>query len=315
MVRRIIPVLVMLLLVVPLCALADWDPSIPAKWVQLPDETLYGIDVSASYHLILADDFECVEPGAITQFHIWGSWFYDVLPMGRADSVNFVLSIHADIPASQSPTGYSMPGDILWYRTFRPGEFTAHVWLDGVEEGWMDPPDGYIYPADYTIWQYNFYVPPDEVFYQQGTPDDPIVYWLDVKAIPFDGEARFGWKSSVNHWNDGGRGDPGPDAYYPGDDYVDVLGVDVYLEYGHNFDQYVHDTLLEVGGGRPIAFTENGEMPNIPALSGSQPNWVYWSTWWGFEGADSGNSDTLYATNYDDPRVLTQDEVSVPGCP
>jgi mannan endo-1,4-beta-mannosidase len=123
------------------------------------------------------------------------------------------------------------------------------------------------------------------------------------------------WVFSVNHWSDSGFGDLGPDAYYPGHDYVDVLGVDVYLEYGHSFDQYVHDTLLEVGGGRPIAFTENGEMPNIPTLSANQPNWVYWATWWGFEGADSGNTDTLYSTNYDDPRVITQDEVSVPSCP
>jgi hypothetical protein len=56
-------------------------------------------------------------------------------------------------------------------------------------------------------------------------------------------------------------------------------------------------------------------MPNIPTLSANQPNWVYWATWWGFEGADSGNTDALYSTNYDDPRVITQDEVSVPSCP
>ena len=120
------------------------------------------------------------------------------------------------------------------------------------------------------------------------------------------------WVFSVNHWS-GTQG--GPADYYPGDAYVDVLGVDVYLEYGHNYDQYVHDTLMQVGGGKPIAFTENGQMPDLPQLSASQPNWVYWSTWWGFEGADSGNTSVLYDANYGDPRVLTQDEVNLPACP
>jgi hypothetical protein len=202
MVRRMIPVLLGVLLVLPLCASADWDSSIPAKWVQMPDQTQFGIDVNASYGFILADDFQCNEPGPLRQIHIWGSWFGDMLPMGSADSVLFVLSIHADIPAYQSPTGYSMPGDVLWYRGFRPRDFTARVWLEGMPEGWMDPPEGYINPADYTIWQYNFYIPDGAGFWQQGTPEEPMVYWLDVKAIPFDGVARFGWKTSVSHWND-----------------------------------------------------------------------------------------------------------------
>ena len=71
---------------------------------------------------------------------------------------------------------------------------------------------------------------------------------------------------------------------------------------------------MDVGGGKPIAFTENGQMPNIVQLAASQPNWVYWSTWWGFEGADSGNTSALYDANYGDPRVLTLDEVNLPAC-
>src|SRR5690606_8913056 len=42
-----------------------------------------------------------------------------------------------------------------------------------------------------------------------------------------------------------------------------------------------------------------------------QPYWVYWCTWWGFEGANKGNTDALYARNYNDPAVITQDEVMV----
>jgi hypothetical protein len=53
-------------------------------------------------------------------------------------------------------------------------------------------------------------------------------------------------------------------------------------------------------------------MPDIPTLRATQPYWVYWSTWWGFEDAGHGNTDALYTKNYGDPSVITQDEVSIP---
>ena len=125
MVRRLIPVVLVALLVLPLGASADWDETMPAKWVQLPDETPLGIDVNATEPFILADDFECTETGPIKQIHIWGSWLNDYLPYGDPNMVSFILSFHADIPDSESSTGYSMPGDVLWYRLFSPGDFTA----------------------------------------------------------------------------------------------------------------------------------------------------------------------------------------------
>jgi hypothetical protein len=214
MARKLLPVLAVALFVLSFGASADWDPSMPAKWVQMPDETSLGIDVNASYNFILADDFPCTETGPIRQIHIWGSWLDDFLPWGRPDSVKFTLSFHEDIPDSESPTGYSMPGDVLWYRDFRPGEFTANVWLDGIPEGWMDPPDWYTYPADYVIWQYNFYLPDGEEFWQEGSPGNPMVYWLNVKAVPFDGQAMFGWKTSQDQWHDDAVWGEGDEPYY-----------------------------------------------------------------------------------------------------
>jgi mannan endo-1,4-beta-mannosidase len=121
------------------------------------------------------------------------------------------------------------------------------------------------------------------------------------------------WVFSVNYWGEGAADDP--ELYYPGDAYVDVLGVDVYTEYGHSYAQSNHDGLRALAPGKPIAITENGEMPNVPALRGTQPNWVYWSTWWGFETAESGNPDSLYQAVYGDPATLTQSEVTLPACP
>jgi hypothetical protein len=213
-------VLAALLLVAAIpAAWADWDPDQAAKWVQFPDLSFYGIDVNASPddvggNYILADDFLCTEEGPITDIHLWGSWLGDYLPIGDPNAVMFVLSIHEDIPDTSSPTGYSMPGDVLWYRYFYPGEFTARVWEYGIREGWLNPPEQYFFPADTVCWQYNFFIDEADAFYQTGTPDRPVVYWLDVQAIPEDMQARWGWKTSVDHWNDNAVWGQGTEPYY-----------------------------------------------------------------------------------------------------
>jgi hypothetical protein len=181
---------------------ADWDPTDPYKWVQSPDLTPTGIDVNASEPFILADDFLCETTGLITDIHIWGSWRYDEFPMGDPGNVMFVLSIHSDIPDTASPTGYSMPGDMLWFHAFPPGTFQYRWWVVDLVEGWMDPPEGYIFPGDTQCWQYNFIVPDSLAFEQFGTPEFPQVYWLDVQAYPADTAYAFGWKTSLDHWND-----------------------------------------------------------------------------------------------------------------
>jgi hypothetical protein len=199
-------------------AAADWDPGQPSKWVQYPDLEPTGIDVNTSLpYYLLADDFLCTTTGPITDIHIWGSWYQDLLPEGGDPyGVNFTLSIHADIPADESPTGYSMPGDVLWTWTFTgpAGEFVAREWALDIDEGWMEPPDYYEFPGDHVCWQYNFFVPEDAAFYQEGTPENPIVYWLDVQAEPLDGTSWFGWKTSLDHWNDDAVWGVGSEPYY-----------------------------------------------------------------------------------------------------
>jgi hypothetical protein len=132
---------------------------------------------------------------------VWGSWQNDYLPFDfDPTAVDFILSFHEDIPVG--PSGYSIPGDVLWYRHFLAGDFTAEVWRDGIQEGWMSPPDYYHFPSDTVCWLYTFRVDPYDAFFQRGTADSGIVYWLDVQAYPHDAEAFFGWKTSHQHWND-----------------------------------------------------------------------------------------------------------------
>ncbi len=193
--------LALMLLATP--ALADWDIGDAHKWVQFPDLSPTGCDVNATNPYLLADDFLCTVTGPITDFHIWGSWYHDQLPFGMdPNAVAFTLSIHSDIPAWESPTGYSMPGPVLWVRTFYPGQFTARIWEAGLQEGWIEPPNVYEPLGDTQCWQYNFEIEPFEAFIQEGSTVAPMVYWLDVQAQPYESSAFFGWKTSLEHWND-----------------------------------------------------------------------------------------------------------------
>jgi hypothetical protein len=200
-VKRLAVLAVILALALP--AAADWDPSMSSKWVQFPDLDFTGIDVNATTPYILADDFLCTTTGPITDIHVWGSWYQDYLPAGEPGAVDFILSIHGDIPDSMSTTGYSMPDTVLWWKRFSgaAGDFTVQVWQSDLIEGWMDPPEYYEPVGDHVCWQYNFFIDEADAFVQQGSPDQPMVYWLNVQAIPLD-EAYFGWKTSVDHWND-----------------------------------------------------------------------------------------------------------------
>jgi hypothetical protein len=192
-----------MVLSIAVAAQAHWEPGDPAKWVQYPDLQETGIDVNATYPHILADDFLCRQEGPITDIHIWGSWLNDYLPFGASpERVRFVLSIHADVPDSLSPTGFSMPGTPLWWREFLPGEFEVRPYAEDLLEGWLNPPEEYWFPADHVCWQYNFFIEESEAFIQEGSPDYPVVYWLDVQAYSEDQEAFFGWKTSLDHWND-----------------------------------------------------------------------------------------------------------------
>lgn len=179
------------------------------KWIQHPDEDWTGIDIRCDqndgYPRTLADDFLCNEEGPILDVHFWGSWLWD--EKGNVEVIH--LSIHSDNP--EGPYGWSQPDDLLWEMDFFPGQFDEWLYTIVPDGEWFwDPITGFLMPqADTLIWQYDIEIPIELCFIQAGTPDNPIIYWLDIWVKTDYGE--FGWKTSIDHWND--------DAVYWLDDF------------------------------------------------------------------------------------------------
>ena len=65
--------------------------------------------------------------------------------------------------------------------------------------------------------------------------------------------------------------------YFPGIDYVDVLGLDVY---GSDFAQSYYDSLVKLSQGKPLALAEVGAPPG-PEIMEKQPLWTYYAIWSG----------------------------------
>ncbi len=169
------------------------------KLLQRPEPGVQGVDVDNS-RTPLADDFLCEQSGPITDFHLWGSFVGDTLPVGGPGNMTFTLFLYADVPKGVGGS-YSHPGELLWSKVFAPGAFRAGRVFTQIEgEWWHNPETGLWRPAaDTQIYQFDFYVDREEAYHQvEGT-----IYWLGVKYTegPNDG-FTFGWKTTYEPWND-----------------------------------------------------------------------------------------------------------------
>ncbi len=64
------------------------------------------------------------------------------------------------------------------------------------------------------------------------------------------------------------------EKYFPGIEYVDVLGLDVY---GNDFAQSYYESLESLSQGKPITLAEVGNPPSLEILK-AQPKWTYFVT-------------------------------------
>ena len=215
--RRVLDHVVTRLLVCAVCAVAwalglgvvqaadppcDWSYGQAHKmhWAQWPDYSALGVDVEA-VSTTLADDFLCTATGPIRDIHLWCSFAGDTNLALLGDGpplMEIELSIHSDVPAQG--TAPSHPGQLLWTRTFGPGQYWATATHDGFQ-GWWDPSSG-VYRADdhRKGFQLDFCIADRPFVQEEGT-----VYWLAVKASPLSSmQPAPGLKTALIRfqWND-----------------------------------------------------------------------------------------------------------------
>ena len=140
---------------------------------------------------------------------IWGSYRDDL----NAFPPLFNLAIYSDIPAGQSPTGYSMPDAMLWHWYGQAA--LEEVYAAALDEGFYDPNPDEVVGSDTVCWKYVFHIDPAEAFEQT----EDTIYWLGVHhSYDLDGsgvvdsgdesmllqipEWAYGWKTSIDHFND-----------------------------------------------------------------------------------------------------------------
>ena len=102
-------------------------------------------------------------------------------------------------------------------------------------------------------------------------------------------------------------------AWYPGDDYVDIVAVDIYdpLIDHNSAANYFNKIVSDVGTSKMIALSENGAIPDIDSIAEDKAYWSYWMTWsqtWSGNFLEKTPTD-MWKRNLDDERIIALDDM------
>lgn len=102
-------------------------------------------------------------------------------------------------------------------------------------------------------------------------------------------------------------------SWYPGDEYVDIIGVDIYnsaFDYNSNVNSY-NKIVSEMGTNKIIALTENGPIVTPDNMEKDNAVWSWWMPWyetWN-GGYVSQTSEEVWKATMADERIITLDEM------
>jgi mannan endo-1,4-beta-mannosidase len=89
--------------------------------------------------------------------------------------------------------------------------------------------------------------------------------------------------------------------FYPGNQYLDILSLDVY---GSDFNQAYYDSLKVLSQGKPLTLAEVGNPPS-PEVIKNQPGWTWWVIW---AGMVRNTTKIQYKELLGLPQLLTQED-------
>lgn len=101
--------------------------------------------------------------------------------------------------------------------------------------------------------------------------------------------------------------------WYPGDEYVDIVAVDIYdpLLNHNSAANYFNKIVSDVGTSKMIALSENGAIPDIDSIAEDKAYWSYWMTWsqtWSGNFLEKTPTD-MWKRNLDDERIIALDDM------
>jgi mannan endo-1,4-beta-mannosidase len=105
--------------------------------------------------------------------------------------------------------------------------------------------------------------------------------------------------------------EPNDEAWYPGDEYVDIVSRDIYKDGDHG-SQRAEWSAMNVlyGGKKMIALSECGSCPDVDNLIADKAAWSWYMPWYGQYVRDSKyNSLTFWKKMFAHDYVVTLDEM------
>lgn len=111
-------------------------------------------------------------------------------------------------------------------------------------------------------------------------------------------------------WNTGGTARE--EKWYPGDQYVDLIGYDTYGTPPNTAWESLFEQMLLRHGNKMIAMTENGSIPDPVLLQSKGAAWLYFMTWNDMIKDKTKNSCTFLERAFNDSYVLTNPSTQQP---
>lgn len=105
--------------------------------------------------------------------------------------------------------------------------------------------------------------------------------------------------------------EPGDEEWYPGDEYVDIVGRDIYKQGDHSSHEMEFNNMNTLYGGRKmLTISECGSMPDVDNLIADGAAWSWWMPWYGdFTRSSDHNTLTLWQKMFAHDYVITLDEM------
>ncbi|GHT75065.1 mannan endo-1,4-beta-mannosidase [Bacteroidia bacterium] len=99
--------------------------------------------------------------------------------------------------------------------------------------------------------------------------------------------------------------------WYPGDDCVDIIGMDIYEEGNHGSQMLSFEELRKIYNGKKIlTISECGSIPDITAMKRDNSVWSYYMPWYGAHTKTATwNTIDFWTNSLSDPDVISLEDL------